>query len=697
MRFVLQDQSGYQRPGYQRLLAAMVASFMATAAYAQSPDTPRASATDLAIEAGVPVPEPANVPPPTAADINGTAPAQAAPAPAPAPVATAPAAAPAPVAAVPAPAPAPVAATPVPSAAPAPAPVVQAPPVAAPQPAVAVADQGTADRLRDVLTAKTSKYFDRKGEKAAVEAFYAARSFAPLWSAEGGASSRAKDAIARLKAADADGLDSGDYPIPDFAAATTPDQRTDAELKFTATLLDYARHAASGRVHYSRISADIFYPDHTPDPDDVLKKLAEASSVAAALDSFSPPHAGYKALKAKLAELRGTTENAPAPIAEGPTLKVLKKTPMKDDRVVALRARLGVTENADDATFDAAVSAAVRKFQASAGIGVSGALDNATVRALNAPKRDKQIDTVLVNMERWRWLPRELGEPKIGNAYVMLNIPEFTLRVRQHDKVVWTTRVVAGKPNTATPELTETMKYITVNPTWNVPPSIIYNEYLPALQQDPTVLERMGLRLSQNRDGSIHISQPPGERNALGRIRFNFPNKFLVYQHDTPDKHLFGKDERAYSHGCMRVQNPDQYAEVLLGIANPADKYTAARIRGMYGNSELNINLSTPIPVHIVYQTAFVDEAGKLDIRKDIYGRDARMIALMKGSDRRVADIAIERPQPNYARPPAQIPAGVAYAGSGGYYGGGRSFFEQLFGGPDPAPPPRPQRRIFTR
>jgi murein L,D-transpeptidase YcbB/YkuD len=242
------------------------------------------------------------------------------------------------------------------------------------------------------------------------------------------------------------------------------------------------------------------------------------------------------------------------------------------------------------------------------------------------------------------------------------------------------------------------MKYITVNPTWNVPPSIIYNEYLPALQQDPTVLERMGLKLSQNRDGSIHISQPPGERNALGRIRFNFPNKFLVYQHDTPDKHLFGKDERAFSHGCMRVQNPDQYAEVLLGIANPADKYTAARIRGMYGNSELNINLATPIPVHIVYHTAVVDDAGKLDIRKDVYGRDARIIALLRGSERKVADIAIERAQPNYSRPPAVLPAGVAVAGAGYYGSGGPSFFDRLFGfAPDPAPPPRPARRVFTR
>ena len=217
----------------------------------------------------------------------------------------------------------------------------------------------------------------------------------------------------------------------------------------------------------------------------------------------------------------------------------------------------------------------MRKFQDGAEIKATGVLDAPTVKALNSPKRDKQIDTVLVNMERWRWLPRDLGVPSLGDAYVILNIPDYTLKVMQRGQQVWTTRVVTGKPGQhATPLLTETMKYITVNPTWNVPPSIVYGEYLPALQQDPTVLQRMGLKLEQNRDGSVHISQPPGEANALGRIRFNFPNKFLVYQHDTPDKYLFAKDERAFSHGCMRVQYPDQYASVLLNIAMPGDKYT---------------------------------------------------------------------------------------------------------------------------
>jgi murein L,D-transpeptidase YcbB/YkuD len=265
--------------------------------------------------------------------------------------------------------------------------------------------------------------------------------------------------------------------------------------------------------------------------------------------------------------------------------------------------------------------------------------------------------------------------------------------------VVWTTRVVVGKPHTPTPILSETMKYITVNPTWNVPPSIVYNEYLPALQQDPTVLTRMGLKLSQNADGSVHISQPPGERNALGRVRFNFPNRFLVYQHDTPDKQLFAHDKRAYSHGCMRVQDPVRYAEVLLSIARPGDGYTQDRIRKMFGSAEVDIQLPQHIPVHITYQTAFVDDAGKLVIRDDVYGRDARVMAALKTEDRRVADIAVDRPKQSYARPAVRLPYGVGQSYAGG---GGPSFFDMLFGGgqaqqPAPAPNARNARRTVTR
>jgi murein L,D-transpeptidase YcbB/YkuD len=500
--------------------------------------------------------------------------------------------------------------------------------------------------------------------------------------------------------------------VPDFAAATTPDALADADLKLTASMMDYARHAQSGRMHWSQVSGDISYPEHPIDPEQVLTNVTTSKDASAALDSYNPPQKLYRELKKKLAELRGQGEGPVTQIADGPALKYSpargKKHPavvMEDSRVPMLRTKLGVTEDAGDTHYDAKVAAAVHRFQANAGLKATGILDERTVKAINSPKRDRQIDTIIVNMERWRWLPRQLGAPSLGNAYAILNIPDYTLKVMHNGAQVWSTRVVVGKPGThATPLLTETMKYITVNPTWNVPPSIIYNEYLPALQQDPTVLERMGLKLERDRSGGIHISQPPGERNALGRIRFNFPNKFLVYQHDTPDKYLFAKEERAFSHGCMRVQNPDQYAATLLGIEFPHEHYTPEKIRSMYGRNEIDIKFPTPIPVHITYQTAFVDDAGKLQIRKDVYGRDATMLALLRNSKGKDLEAVVAHAQPNYSRPKGDIPQGVAFNdnsgfGGGGFNSNGPSFFERLFG-VQSAPAPQPEdrrRRIYRR
>jgi murein L,D-transpeptidase YcbB/YkuD len=694
------------RAGFDRVLMAVAATFLtvsATAAFAQA-DPARSTAADLAIDAAIPRPEPANVPPPT---INDFKPDTTASVPDPTKTTeTAVDTKPAEAAAAPAsdikkedtatttPAP-PAAATATPAAEPANEPVKAAS-------NVAPADQPVADKLKEMLGVKSSKYFDRKAERAAVEKFYITREYAPVWTQAGALTASATGVVARLKDAAADGLNAADYPVPDFTAATSPDALADAELKLTASVLDYARQAQSGRMHWSQVSADILYPDHPTDPAEVLANVTTAKDSSAALEGYNPPHRLYKQLKAKLAELRGQGDGPVIQIGDGQPLKYVparKKQPevlMDDPRVPQLRAKLGVTENADDTRYDAKVAEAVRKFQDGADLKPTGVLDERTIKAINSPKRDRAIDTVIVNMERWRWLPRQLGAPSLGNAYVILNIPDYTLRVMQNGAPVWTTRVVTGKPGThATPLLSETMKFITVNPTWNVPPSIIYNEYLPALQQDPTVLQRMGLRLERARDGSIHISQPPGEANALGRIRFNFPNKFLVYQHDTPDKHLFAKEERAFSHGCMRVQNPDQYATTLLNITLPNERYTPEKIRSMYGHSEIDIKFPTPIPVNITYQTAFVDDGGKLQLRKDVYGRDAAMLSILKGGRGRDLENVIARSQPGYSRPPgSSLPSNVAFNND---FGSGPSFFDRLFG-PRPPPPPvrmqRPRRAI---
>ena len=305
--------------------------------------------------------------------------------------------------------------------------------------------------------------------------------------------------------------------------------------------------------------------------------MAKAKNVAEALDGYNPPHAAYKALKTKLAEARGRTADVgPKPIPGGPLLKVDPKKPMRDARVALLRERLGVP---GDDIYDKPLAEAVKRFQTQHKIQATGNLNTTTIEALNGPRRERDADTIVANMERWRWMPRDLGK-----TYVMVNIPDYTLKVVRDSQMVWTTRIVVGKPgNLATPITSAFMTHITVNPTWNVPPSIIQNEYLPALQQDPQAMERIGLKLTRNPDGTIHIYQPPGDRNALGRIRFNFPNKFLVYQHDTPDKHLFAQEKRAYSHGCMRVLDPVKYAEVLLSIALPKEGYTQDRIRKMFG------------------------------------------------------------------------------------------------------------------
>src|SRR6202166_4322492 len=464
------------RAGYDRVLMAVAATFLtvsATSALAQA-EPARNSAAELAIDAAIPRPEPANVPPPTVNDfkLDATASvpdaAQTAPSKA---IEKAAAVKPADVA-VPAsgktdtatttPASPPAAATATPAAEPVKA-ASNVPP----------ADQPVADKLRDMLGGKSLRYFDRKAERSAVEKFYTGRDFAPMWTQGGTLTESGKGVIARLKDAASEGLNASDYPVPDFAAASSPDALAEADLKLTASMLDYARQAQSGRMHWSQVSADILYPEHPTDANEVLTNVTTAKDASAALDSYNPPQKLYRELKDKLAELRGQGDGPRIQIADGPVLKFTpargKKQPeivMEDERVPQLRAKLGISENADDTHYDAKVAAAVRKFQEGADLKPTGILDERTVKAINSPKRDRQIDTVLVNMERWRWLPRQLGAPAIGNAYVILNIPDYTLKVMQNGAQVWTTKVVTGQPGIhATPLLTETMKFITVHPT----------------------------------------------------------------------------------------------------------------------------------------------------------------------------------------------------------------------------------------
>jgi L,D-transpeptidase YcbB len=289
------------------------------------------------------------------------------------------------------------------------------------------------------------------------------------------ANARAKAAIAYLGAVAADGLDPTDYPVPNFTSIADPAALAEAEINLTTSVVAYAHHAQIGRVHWSRVSGDIFYDQSAPDPAEVLGAVLKAKDVSEVLAAYEPHDPAYFALKAKLAELRaGRNANKPQ-IAYGPSLKI----GMNDDRVPDLRVRLDLAGDGD-ATYDMPLVDAVKKFQAMHKLKSSGTLDAATVDALNGRAPDRQTDIIVANMERWRWMPHDLG-----NTYVIVNLPDYTLRVIREGRQVWMMRIVVGKPATPTPIMTAQMKSITINPTWNVPDSIAAKEYLPLLQQDP--------------------------------------------------------------------------------------------------------------------------------------------------------------------------------------------------------------------
>ena len=416
-------------------------------------------------------------------------------------------------------------------------------------------DVPIAEQIRVLIGDPLGTIVDDAKNRDAIRTFYAGRNHAPVWVRSGGPTEQFRAAVARLKAADTDGLDASDYPAPDIKSlAAGPEKLAQAELTLMASLMTYARHAQSGRVNPSRISPNIALTPPVPEPLHVVNTLASADDVAGALDAFNPPHRGFRELKLRLRELRR-----------------------------------------------------------------SGSGDSQLESRRSGNSNANAIDSILSNMERWRWLPRDLGA-----AYVLVNIPDYTLDVMRGERRVFHTRIVVGKKATPSPIFSDEIETVQVNPTWYVPASI-------ARSRDPDVLRRMGLIVSRARDGTVTARQPPGPRNALGRLKVNFPNPFHVYLHDTPDKHLFTREQRAYSSGCMRVQNPDQFAAQVLSIGGADGNYTPARLTSMYGTAERWIALTSRVPIHIVYMTTYVADSGKLVVKPDIYGYDARVQSALKG------------------------------------------------------------------
>jgi len=411
----------------------------------------------------------------------------------------------------------------------------------------------------------------------------------------------------------------------------------DLELLLTDAFLVYGFHLTMGRIHPETIDPEWQANRREADFAQVLQKALDSNRIEETLKSMVPPQPGYSRLRGALASYRDLAGEGGWPLVpEGPTMQ----KGHRGERVVALRRRLiatgDVTEplNNDD-MFDDDVEQAVRRFQDRHGLDVDGVVGKRTLAALNVPAEDR-VRQIELNMERWRWLPQDLGM-----KYILINIANFELDVVEHGREVLKMRVVVGKDYRRTPVFSDTMTYLVLNPYWHVPQSIAIQDILPLIKKDCDYLMKHNMKVLQGWDlkgkeidpqkiewseitaqnFNYRFRQEPGPHNALGRFKFMFPNAFNVYLHDTPGRELFGKSERTFSSGCIRIEKPIELAQYVLKD-NP--KWTRATLlAAIEMQREQAIPLPEPIPVHLLYLTAWLDQNGTVQFRRDIYGRDS--------------------------------------------------------------------------
>lgn len=569
-----------------------------------------------------------------------------------------------------------------PAAEPAPSAPPAATEAAAPQPP-AKPKLGALVRARIDAAAGTGTEIEQK-EDAALKAFYETRADEPLWIADGALNDRAVLAMGEISKAKDWGLDASAFTLPQAVATLSEDQAVEAELILSRAVLLYARHARGGRIEdpATQLSS---YLDRKPqliEPKLVLEQIASSTSPDATLTGFHPKHPQFEKLRQHYLALLKSAAEAPK-IVEMPRGPVLSPG-MKHEQVALLRQRLEVpvpaatAEAPADATlYDAALVEAVKAFQTEKGLSPDGQVGNGTRTALNDIDRPSPERT-LANMEMWRWIPDDLGK-----THVWVNLPEFTFQFVQDGKIVHEERIISGLVDKQTPTFSADMDMVTFHPRWNVPDSIKVRELYPSLARGGTYFEKQGLRMSRNGkpvdpyyiDWSsadirqFDVQQPPGASNVLGKFKFTFHNKHIVYMHDTPTKNLFERASRPFSHGCMRVRNPARLAELVLA----ADKgWTPAQVAEMADGPavETPVPLDSKIPVHVAYFTERITDAGEVLGFDDVYGHEERVKLALAG---RFDQIAVGT---DHLAP-------VKYE-KREYAGGGTSldtFFNNLFGG----------------
>lgn len=479
--------------------------------------------------------------------------------------------------------------------------------------------------------------------------FYGARHFEPLWltkAADGSIafSANAEKIIDVFKASELEGFRPSDYLTADLdvaAAGTDPAKLAALETTFSSAAIRYAQDAFGGRIAPTRVNETWTITPKRINEAEMLVKLADSSEPGNILLALSPTQPEFLGLKAALAKFYdGAVMDAAITIPEGKLLR----PGMQDERVTLLRQRLDVPEPdipetagataTVDLNYDEPLVAAVQAYQENLGLNADGVIGPATIAALNGGAATTKED-IVANMERWRWEPNEYGD-----FQVTVNIPEFRLWIMNKDTVHYTTRVVVGTPKHQTALFNDEIEHIVVNPYWNVPASIATNEIRPNLLANPGYLQSQNMEMlyggkvvnasavdwTQTNINKFHIRQRPGAGNALGRIKFLFPNQHDIYLHDTPSKSLFSRSFRAYSHGCVRVENPMDFADALLKLE---PNMNATALEAMFGDTERWVNLKTHIPVHISYFTLRVDADGSIRSYGDVYGMNQRLKELL--------------------------------------------------------------------
>jgi murein L,D-transpeptidase YcbB/YkuD len=477
--------------------------------------------------------------------------------------------------------------------------------------------------------------------------FYRQRHSIPAWVDSHGLLGRGKELVAVIDSAVIEGLNPADYHTPELETLlhethsgplTSPgaDKLAELDVLLTSMFLRYGSDRLSGRVNPARLPTDWYTRPRRADWVTLLDQAVSTGSVKATLGRLDPPYPDYARLREALRSYRAIASRGGWPsVPPGPPLKRGSRGP----RVVALRNRLAASGDlrspGSTAVFDGELEAAVRHFQARCGLEATGIVRADELADLNvsAPQRVRQIQ---LNMERWRWLPATLG-----SRYILVNIPDYRLDVMDGGRSVLAMRVVVGKEYSRTPVFSDTMTDIVFHPAWNIPASIAQKELGDSVRADPDYLSKRHMHVyagptkdsrevdakgsdlnSVFSEGSKYsIRQDPGPTNPLGRIKFLFPNKFNVYLHDTPAGHLFSRNERDFSHGCIRIEKPVDLADYLLPSQ---DGWGPERVANALGgpDEEKWVKVPHPISVHILYWTAWQDPDGTVEFRDDLYGID---------------------------------------------------------------------------